>query len=176
MSWPPEQKGGLDLRTLSSMRKGGKTGPALVPGSPAEGPVVQRIASGELQTLEQWIRDGAVEDREEPASADSLRLSKLKPAGLAFNPPADRPPAPDHGPSGFSVWLAGGGTRGGLAYGSTGEIGYRAADNRVGIHDFHATVLHLPGLNHRALVYQRKGRGERITDDFPARVVNEIFL
>lgn len=81
----------------------------------------------------------------------------------------------DHGPSGFSVWLAGGGTKGGMTYGSTDEIGYRAAENRVSIHDFHATVLHLLGLNHRTLIYHREGRGERITDEFPARVVNEII-
>ncbi|MCC6589631.1 MAG: DUF1501 domain-containing protein [Bryobacterales bacterium] len=81
----------------------------------------------------------------------------------------------DHGPSGFSVWLAGGGVKGGTAYGSTDEIGYRAAENRVSIHDFHATVLHLLGLNHRNLVFQREGRGERITDEFPARVVTEII-
>ncbi len=82
----------------------------------------------------------------------------------------------DHGPSGFSIWMAGGGTRPGMAYGSTDEIGYRAAENRVSVHDFHATVLHQLGMDHRTLVFEREGRRERITDEFPARVVREILL
>jgi hypothetical protein len=81
----------------------------------------------------------------------------------------------DHGPSGFSIWMAGGGVKAGVGYGSTDEIGYRAADNRVSVHDFHATVLHLLGMDHRALTFQREGRHERITDEFPARVVREIL-
>ncbi|MBS1825576.1 MAG: DUF1501 domain-containing protein [Acidobacteria bacterium] len=81
----------------------------------------------------------------------------------------------DHGPSGFSIWMAGGGVKGGMAYGSTDEIGYRAAENKVSVHDFHATVLHQLGLNHRDLTIEREGRNERITDEFPARVVSEIL-
>lgn len=82
----------------------------------------------------------------------------------------------DHGPSGFSIWMAGGGIKGGTTYGSTDDIGYRAAENRVSVHDFHATVLHLLGMNHRDLVFQREGRHERITDEFPARVVSDILV
>ncbi|MCX6596610.1 MAG: DUF1501 domain-containing protein [Acidobacteria bacterium] len=81
----------------------------------------------------------------------------------------------DHGPSGFSIWMAGGGVKGGTTYGSTDEIGYRAAEDKVSVHDFHATVLHLLGMNHRNLVIQREGRFERITDEFPARVVDGIL-
>ena len=81
----------------------------------------------------------------------------------------------DHGPSGFSLWMAGGGVKRGFGYGATDEIGYRAAENKVSVHDFHATVLHLLGMNHRDLTFQREGRHERITDEFPARVVNEIL-
>ncbi|MDA1315975.1 MAG: DUF1501 domain-containing protein [Acidobacteria bacterium] len=81
----------------------------------------------------------------------------------------------DHGPSGFSIWMAGGGVKPGYTHGATDEIGYRAADNRVSVHDFHATVLHLLGMNHRNLTFQRDGRHERLTDEFPARVVNEIL-
>ena len=81
----------------------------------------------------------------------------------------------DHGPSGFSVWMAGGGIKGGTVYGATDEIGYKAAENPVSVHDFHTTILHLLGLNHRDLVYEREGRNERITDEFPARVVHEIL-
>jgi len=81
----------------------------------------------------------------------------------------------DHGPSGFSIWMAGGGIKGGATYGSTDEIGYRAAENKVSVHDFHATVLHLLGMRHRDLVFEREGRKERITDEFPARVLTEII-
>lgn len=59
--------------------------------------------------------------------------------------------------------------------GATDEIGYRAAESRVNVHDFHATVLHLLGMNHRDLVFEREGRHEQVTDEFPARVVIEIL-
>ncbi len=81
----------------------------------------------------------------------------------------------DHGPSGFSVWMAGGGIKGGTVYGATDDIGYRAAENPVSIHDFHATILHLLGMNHRDLVFVREGRNERLTDEFPARVLEAII-
>ncbi len=81
----------------------------------------------------------------------------------------------DHGPAGFSVWLAGGGVKGGTVYGSTDEIGFRAVENRVSVHDLHATILHQLGLDHRELVMVREGRSERLTDEFPARVVKEIL-
>jgi hypothetical protein len=81
----------------------------------------------------------------------------------------------DHGPSGFSIWMAGGGIKPGATYGATDEIGYRAATDKVSVHDFHATVLHLLGMNHRNLVFEREGRQERITDEFPARVVEDIL-
>ena len=81
----------------------------------------------------------------------------------------------DHGPSGFSVWMAGGGIRGGSVYGATDEIGYKAAEDPVSVHDFHATILHLLGLNHRDLIFGRESRSERLTDEFPARVVKELI-
>ena len=81
----------------------------------------------------------------------------------------------DHGPSGFSIWMAGGGIKGGTTYGSTDEIGYRAAENKVSVHDFHATVLHLLGMKDRNLVFEREGRQERITDEFAARVLTDII-
>ena len=81
----------------------------------------------------------------------------------------------DHGPSGFSVWLAGGGIKGGAVYGATDDIGYKAAENPVSVHDFHATILHLLGMNHRQLIFEREGRSERLTDEFPARIVQDII-
>jgi arylsulfatase A-like enzyme len=82
----------------------------------------------------------------------------------------------DHGPSGFSIWMSGGGVKRGVTYGSTDDIGYRAAENRVSVHDLHATVLDLLGMDHRLLTFERDGRHERITDEFPARVVREVIL
>ena len=81
----------------------------------------------------------------------------------------------DHGPTGFTVWLAGGGVKGGTVLGATDEIGYKAVENRVSVHDLHATILHQIGMNHRDLVYSHDGRNERLTDEFPARVVTEIL-
>jgi uncharacterized membrane protein len=82
----------------------------------------------------------------------------------------------DHGPSGFTTWMAGGGVKGGLAYGATDELGHRAVENRVSVHDFHATMLHLVGLDFRTLVYERNGLKERLTDQYPARVIEDILV
>jgi hypothetical protein len=81
----------------------------------------------------------------------------------------------DHNPSGFTVWMAGGGVKGGIAYGSTDEIGYKAVENRVSVHDFHATILHLLGMDHRRLIYGRSGRNERITDEYPVQLIDKIL-
>ena len=64
----------------------------------------------------------------------------------------------------FSSWLAGGGTQGGIVYGSTDEYGMRPAENPVHVHDFHATILHLMGLDHKRLTYRHSGRDYRLTD------------
>ena len=70
----------------------------------------------------------------------------------------------DHNGTGFSVWLAGGGVKGGLAYGSTDEFGFAAMDKKVHVHDLHATMLHLMGLDHEKLTYRYSGRDFRLTD------------
>ena len=75
-------------------------------------------------------------------------------------PPTGR----DHNHHGFSVWLAGGGVKGGQAYGSTDEFGYQAVENRVHVHDLHATMLHLMGFDHEQLTYRHAGRDFRLTD------------
>ena len=81
----------------------------------------------------------------------------------------------DHGPDGFTTWMAGGGVQGGLVHGATDEIGHKAAEDRVSVHDFHATLLHLLGMNFQDLVFERHGLSERLTDQFPARVVEEVL-
>jgi len=80
----------------------------------------------------------------------------------------------DHNNRGFTTWMAGGGVRGGLAYGSTDEYGIEAAEGRVSIHDWHATILHLLGLDHEALTFQHAGRDFRLTD-VSGTVVEEIL-
>ncbi len=88
---------------------------------------------------------------------------------------ADYADGRDHGPQGFSVWLAGGGVKGGCIHGATDDIGYHAAENRVSVHDLHATFLHLLGMDARRLTYRRHGLDERLTDQYPTRVVKEIL-
>jgi Protein of unknown function (DUF1501) len=70
----------------------------------------------------------------------------------------------DHNPFGFSIWLAGGGIRGGICYGATDEYGYKAVENKVTMHDLHATMLHLLGLDHKRVTYRFGGRDMRLTD------------
>lgn len=70
----------------------------------------------------------------------------------------------DHNPEGFTMWLAGGGVKGGYRYGATDDYGYFAAENKVHIHDLHATILHLLGLDHERLTYRYAGRDFRLTD------------
>jgi hypothetical protein len=84
------------------------------------------------------------------------------------------PTGRDHNHHGFSVWLAGGGIRGGMTYGDTDEFGYRAVENRVHIHDLHATLLHLMGFDHQRLTYRHAGRDFRLTD-VHGNVVQDIL-
>ncbi len=70
----------------------------------------------------------------------------------------------DHNPYGYSIWMAGGGVKPGFIYGATDEIGYHAVEDRMHIHDFHATVMHLLGFDHEKLTYNYSGRDFRLTD------------
>jgi hypothetical protein len=80
----------------------------------------------------------------------------------------------DHNPWGYTVWLAGAGVKRGFAYGATDAVGLRAAENKVHVHDLHATLLHLLGLDHESLTWFQNGREERLTD-VSGRVVEEIL-
>jgi uncharacterized protein (DUF1501 family) len=81
----------------------------------------------------------------------------------------------DHNPWGFSMFMAGGGVKGGQTIGSTDELGLRAIDHRAHVHDIHATILYLLGLDHVRVTYQHNGRAERptLTD---GEVVREFFV
>ncbi|MBI2826571.1 MAG: DUF1501 domain-containing protein [Planctomycetia bacterium] len=80
----------------------------------------------------------------------------------------------DHNPWGYTVWLAGARVRGGFAYGATDPFGLRAVEDKVHVHDLHATILHLLGLDHEGLTFHHNGRDERLTD-VAGRVVKEIL-
>ncbi|MDP6445083.1 MAG: DUF1501 domain-containing protein [Pirellulaceae bacterium] len=83
-------------------------------------------------------------------------------------------PGRDHNHYGFTVWLAGGGVKGGYAYGATDEFGMRAVENRLHVHDLHATILHLLGLDHERLTFRHSGRDFRLTD-VSGRVAHDLI-
>jgi len=81
----------------------------------------------------------------------------------------------DHNHWGFSYWMSGGGVKGGMHYGATDDFGWRAVENRVHVHDLHATILHLLGIDHTRLTYRYSGRDFRLTD-VSGRVIREICV
>ena len=81
----------------------------------------------------------------------------------------------DHHPKCFSVWMAGGGVRGGVTYGETDDFSYNIVRNPVHVHDLNATILHTLGIDHRRLIYPFQGLDQRLTGVEPARVVTEIL-
>ena len=81
----------------------------------------------------------------------------------------------DHNPYGFTMWMAGGGVKGGLAYGATDEFGFKAVENRVSIHDLHATMLYSLGIDHTKLTYRYAGRDFRLTDVY-GEVVKDLLV
>lgn len=80
----------------------------------------------------------------------------------------------DHNPHGFTMWVAGGGVKGGQTIGATDEMGLNAIDTRISVNDFHATLLHLLGMDHEKLIYPHLGKDERLTD-VAGRVVQSVF-
>lgn len=80
----------------------------------------------------------------------------------------------DHNPNGFSLWLAGGGVKGGYVHGATDEFGYKAVEKKVHVHDLHATILYLLGIDHKKLTYHYSGRDMRLTDT-AGEVIHDIL-
>jgi hypothetical protein len=80
----------------------------------------------------------------------------------------------DHNPHGFTAWMAGGGVKGGVSIGKTDDLGHRAVEDKVHVHDWHATILHLMGLDHTRLTFPDEGRAKRLTD-VSGRVVGAIL-
>jgi hypothetical protein len=155
-----------------------------------------QIYSGGMENERSW--DGHVDiagnhrqfagETDQPAAA---LLADLKQRGLLDStlviwggefgrlPVAQRPKGTtrmgrDHNPHAFTVWFAGGGVKGGVHYGETDEIGMRAAVDRVSVHDLHATILHLLGLDHTKLTYKYNGRRFRLTDVY-GNVIGKIL-
>jgi hypothetical protein len=124
------------------------------------------------------------EQTDQPAAA---LLTDLKQRGLldqtlvfwggefGRTPGAQNQDGRDHHPYGFSVWLAGGGIKGGQAYGATDDFGYRAVTDRCSVADLHATLLHQLGLDVAKLTYKHNGRDERLTDVHEAKVLNRLL-
>ena len=80
----------------------------------------------------------------------------------------------DHNPSAFSMWMAGAGIKGGTIYGRTDDYGYRIIENEVSIHDLHATMLHLLGVDHERLTYRYSGRDFRLTD-VSGKIIHDVL-
>ena len=99
------------------------------------------------------------------ARADSFTPEQIEWGGeFGRTPFAQGSNGRDHNPFGFTIWLAGGGVKGGTISGATDDYGYKAVENKVSIHDLHATMLHLPGLDHTRLTFRFSGRDMRLTD------------
>jgi hypothetical protein len=82
----------------------------------------------------------------------------------------------DHNPNAFTIWMAGGGVKPGIVYGTTDELGHEAVDNKVSVTDWHATILHLLGLDYQKLVFDQSGLQDKLTSVFDCRVVKEILV
>ena len=87
----------------------------------------------------------------------------------------EKSPGRDHNTYGFSMWLAGGGFKPGHIHGATDEWGHRAIENVVNHYDYHATLLHLFGLDHTRLTYKRAAQEQTLTDGQPGKVVKEVL-
>jgi len=136
-----------------------------------------------------WDDHGSVRAHEKPAALSdqpvAALLTDLKSRGLlnetlvVWGGEFGRTPTAqgggcDHHPHGFTMWLAGGGVQGGMTYGATDDFGFFATENKVHVHDLHATILHLLGLDHEQLTYRYSGRDFRLTD-VHGSVVYEIL-
>ena len=210
-------KGELALDTKTGLLKGGKLGPAIVPGNPSESRLLQalrytdphlqmppsgKLADSIIADFEHWIAAGARDPRaktvvarkkihenlqERPNMDNSAALIRdLRQRGLldetlvvwggefGRTPVSESGDGRDHNPYGFSMFMAGGGVKGGMTYGATDEFGFKAVENRVSIHELHATILHQLGIDHEKLTYRYAGRDFRLTDVF-GNVVTDLL-
>lgn len=140
-----------------------------------------QVYSGGGHNDENWDAHGNVKSNHELHCGETDKpiaalLADLKNRGLldqtlvvwggefGRTPTAQNGEGRDHNPRGFSMWMAGGGVKGGQAYGATDDFGFKAIEKPVHVHDLHATILHLMGLDHESLTYFHGGRDYRLTD------------
>ena len=152
---------------------------------------VRFIQATHSDTNVQWdqhskLREGHEKNAREVDKPIAGLLTDLKARGLleetlvlwggefGRTPTAQGKDGRDHNPEGFTMWLAGGGVQGGTRYGATDDYGYYAVENKIHIHDLHATLLYLLGLDHERLTYRYAGRDFRLTD-VAGRVVHDIL-
>jgi uncharacterized protein (DUF1501 family) len=138
-----------------------------------------------------WDHHGAVKAHSEGTAkevdqgvaaliTDLKQRDMLKDTILVFGSEFGRTPMAqgdgrDHHLAGFTMWFAGGGFKPGLSYGATDEFGYHAVENVVSVHDIHATLLHLLGIDYQRFSYKFQGLDSRLTGVEPCRVVHELF-
>ncbi|HTE19539.1 MAG TPA: DUF1501 domain-containing protein [Armatimonadota bacterium] len=151
-----------------------------------------QVYSGGGHNDENWDAHGDVNKNHELHCAETDRpmyalLTDLKRRGLLDDtlvvwsgefgrtPTAENGKGRDHNPRGFSTWMAGGGIRGGQVVGATDDFGFAAAENKVHVHDLHATILHLMGLDHERLTFRFQGRDFRLTD-VAGHVVHDLIV
>ncbi|MFO0951895.1 MAG: DUF1501 domain-containing protein [Isosphaeraceae bacterium] len=132
------------------------------------------------------LREGHTKNAHEVDRPIAALLQDLKARGLLKDtlvlwggefgrtPTAEGNDGRDHNPEGFTMWMAGGGVKPGFRYGATDDYGYYAVDGKVHIHDLHATILHILGLDHEKLTYRHAGRNFRLTD-VAGRVVKDVL-
>src|SRR3954471_23970375 len=142
-------------------------------------------------SLVQWdqhgkLKEGHAKNAREVDRPIAALLKDLKARGLLQDtlvlwggefgrtPTAEGTDGRDHNPEGFTMWMAGGGVKAGIKFGATDDYGYYAVENKMHIHDVHATILHLLGLDHERLTYRYAGRDFRLTD-VAGRVAREII-
>jgi hypothetical protein len=151
-----------------------------------------QVYSGGGHNDDNWDAHGNVEKNHELHGGETDQpiaalLADLKSRGLldetlvvwsgefGRTPTSQNTKGRDHNPRGFSMWLAGGGVKGGQVYGATDDFGYSAVDRKVHVHDLHATILHLMGLDHKLLTYFHAGRNMRITD-VSGNVIKDLIV
>ncbi|MCB1230489.1 MAG: DUF1501 domain-containing protein [Verrucomicrobiae bacterium] len=191
-------KGGLLLDTKEGWMAGGDSGDVIEPGNPGKSLLVEtihyadpdlamppkyKLEDTEIETLEEWIRLGAPDPRtgiallQDLKDRDMLRDTLVLWGGEFGRSPQGQNNEGDgrrHNNRGYTMWMAGGGVKGGLRYGSTDETGGTAVEGKIDTHDLHATILHLLGLDHTRLTYRYAGRDFRLTDVY-GEVAKEII-
>lgn len=135
---------------------------------------IQENHSGFAQETDQPIA-GLIQDLEQRGLLEETLIVCCGEFGRLPISQKSKYPGRDHNPHAFTTWMCGGGTKGGVSYGATDEVGFKAVENRVSIADLHATILELIGLDHHSLSFPYNGLDAKLTGVADVRVVNEII-